>query len=426
MHRSNAGAPPHGLTLALLALGFIKTPMLLHLAPHRATFAPKPQRGPMQNPFETPERAQWRKTIADFVAAEITPHVDQWDEAGEIPWAVHEKIGGLGAFGFGIDEKWGGLGFDDAFMRAAYSEEMAKCGAGGVPAAVGGRIISVGPLAALASDEIRARALPDVLAGRKGSALAITEPGGGSDVANMKTTAKRDGNHFVLNGQKTFITGGMHADYFVVGARTGGAGLSGISLFFVEKDAPGFSRSPIPKKQGWWASDQATLYFDDCRVPADAMMGEEDRGFIAIMENFNWERMGMIAGCLGSMKACLEDAIAWAEERETFGQPLISRQVIRHKIAEMSTRIDVTEAYLNQICWAMNEGLKPVAEISKGKAFATKSMEFVASEAMQIMGGAGYLRGNRIERTWREVKVMAIGGGSEEIMRDLAVRQMGL
>ncbi len=380
----------------------------------------------MKNPFETEERAAWRETIADFVAAEVTPHVNDWDEAGDTPWSLHEKLGALGVWGFGVEERWGGLGFDDMFMRCAYNEELAKCGSGGVGAAVNGRMISIAPLANLASDDIRAKALPEVLSGRKGSSLGITEPGGGSDVAAMKTTARRDGNHFVLNGSKTFITGGMKSDYFVIGARTGGTGLDGISLFFVEADTPGFSRSSIDRKQGWWASDTATLYFDDCRVPAENLMGEEDRGFLAIMNNFNTERTCMIAGCLGAMKACLEDAIAWAQERQTFGKPLIRHQVIRHKIADISMRIDATEAYLNQICWAMNEGLHPVAEISKGKVFASKALEFVASEAMQIMGGAGYLRGNRIERCWREVKVMAIGGGSEEIMRDLAVRQMGL
>ncbi len=380
----------------------------------------------MINPFETEDRAAFRKTMADFIAAEVIPYVDEWDEAGEVPWELHEKFGALGVFGFGIDEKYGGLGFDDVFLRAIYSEELAKCGAGGVGAAIGGRNISIEPIARLASEEIRKRALPEIISGRKGSSLSITEPGGGSDVANMKTTAKRDGNHFVINGSKTFITGGMKSDYFVVGARTGEGGLNGISLFFVEADAPGFSRTPLPKKMGWWASDQATLYFDDCRVPAENMMGEEDAGFLAIMNNFNYERVSMMASCVGGMKACHEDSIAWAQERETFGKPMIRHQVIRHKIADMSMRIDACEAYLNQICWAMNEGHKPVAEISKGKVLATQALTFVANEAMQIMGGAGYLRGNRIERTYRETKVMAIGGGSEEIMRDLAVRQMGL
>jgi len=380
----------------------------------------------VKSPFETEERAAFRKTLRDFVAAEITPHVNDWDEAGAVPAELHERVGALGVWGFGIDEKYGGLGFDDCFMRAAYAEEFAMCGAGGVSAAINGRSISIEPLHRLASDGIKDRVVADIVAGRKGSSLGVTEPSGGSDVANLKTTARRDGNHFVLNGSKTFITGGMNSDYFVIPARTGGSGLEGISLFFVEADTPGFSRSALPRKMGWWCSDQATLYLDDVRLPAENMMGEEDRGFIAVMENFNLERVSLIAGMLGMMKLCMADSIAWAQERETFGKKMIRHQVIRHKIADMSARIDAVEAYLNMICWQVNEGPMPVAEICKAKFFTSKTLEFCASEAMQVMGGAGYLRGNSIERIYREVKVMAIGGGSEEIMRDLAMRQMGL
>lgn len=380
----------------------------------------------MKNPFETEERKAFRETVRRFVEDKVTPYADEWDEAGEVPWSLHADVGALGAFGFGVSEKYGGLGFDDCFMRAAFSEEFAKCGANGVPAALGGRGISIGPIEKLASDDIKDKVLKEIVLGRKGSSLGITEPSGGSDVASLRTTAKRDGNHFVINGSKTFITGGMKSDCFVIGARTGGEGLTGISLFFVEADTPGFSRTSIDKKMGWWASDTATLYFDECRVPAENMMGTENYGFIEIMENFNMERLSMVASCVGMMKVCLEEAIAWAQERETFGRPLIQRQVIRHKLADMSAKIDVTEAYLNQICWMANEGDAPVAEICKAKFFATKALEFCASEAMQIFGGAAYLRGNAVERIYREVKVMAIGGGSEEIMRDLAVRQMGL
>ena len=380
----------------------------------------------MRNPFENEVRGAFRDTIRDFVSKEIIPFADEWDEAGEVPWSLHEKIGALGVWGFAIDEDVGGLGFDDCFMRAAYSEELGRCGAGGVSAALNGRVISIEPINRLALPEIRTRVLPGIISGRKGSSLGITEPGGGSDVANMETTARRDGNHFVLKGTKTFITGGMKSDYFVIGARTGGQGLAGISLFFVEADTPGFSRTEIGRKMGWWCSDTATLHFDDCRVPAQNMMGEENRGFLAIMENFNYERIALIAGSLGMMKACLDHSIAWAKERVTFGKPLIRHQVIRHKIADISARIDAVEALMNQICWIVNEGEMPVAEIAKAKFLTTKSLEFCASEAMQIMGGAGYVRGNPVERIYREVKIMAIGGGSEEIMRDLAVRQMGL
>ena len=379
----------------------------------------------MRNPFETDELRSFRQVLQAFVATEIKPYADQWDEAGEIPWELHQKAGALGLWGLGVAEKYGGLGFDDCFMRAAYSEEIAACGAGGVGAALNGRTISIEPINRLASEGIRSRVLPEILSGRKNSALGITEPGGGSDVANLKTTAKRDGNHFVINGSKTFITGGMTSDYFVIGARTGGSGLSGISLFFVEKDAPGFSRTAIGRKMGWWCSDQATLYFDNCRIAAENMLGEEDKGFLAIMENFNLERVALIAGMLGMMKLCMAESVSWAQSRETFGKKMIRHQVIRHKIADMSASIDAVEALLNTICWHVNDGDVPVAEISKAKFFTSKALETCASEAMQIFGGAAYLRGNLVERIYREVKVMAIGGGSEEIMRDLAMRQMG-
>ncbi|WP_409433560.1 acyl-CoA dehydrogenase family protein [Litorimonas sp. RW-G-Af-16] len=385
----------------------------------------------LSNPFETPERKAFRETIEAFVAAEIRPHAFEWDEQGGIPMELHTKVADLGVWGFGIDEAYGGLGFDDPFMRCDFAVAMGMCGAGGVPAALGGRSISIDPIYKLASQEIKDRCLKDIIEGRKQSSLGITEPGGGSDVARMTTTAKRDGNHWLINGSKTFITGGMQSDYYVIGARTGGEGLSGISLFFVDADAPGFSRTPLTKKMGWWASNQATLYFDDCRVPAENLMGQEDYGFLQIVHNFNYERLGLTAWALGMMRVCLEDSIAWAQQRETFGKPMIKHQVIRHKIADMSAKVDAVQSYIWTICAQIEahhngEADMPVAEICKAKFFATKALEFCASEAMQILGGAGYLRGNRVENVYREVKVIAIGGGSEEIMRDLAVRQMGL
>ncbi|GGX73831.1 acyl-CoA dehydrogenase [Litorimonas cladophorae] len=380
----------------------------------------------LANPFDTPERKAFRETIQNFVATEIRPYAHEWDEAGQVPWELHEKLGALGVFGFGIDEKYGGLGFEDPFMRSDYAVTMAMCGAGGVAAALGARSISTDPIQKLASEDIKLRVLPEILSGRKGGSLGITEPGGGSDVAALTTTARQEGEEWVLNGSKTFITGGMESDYFVIAARTGGPGLTGISLFFVEADAPGFTRTPLAKKMGWWASNQATLYFDECRVPAGNLMGQKDYGFLQIVNNFNYERLGLVGCALGMMKVCLEDSIEWAQERHTFGKPLIKHQVIRHKIADMSAKIDAVQSNLWIMCAQIDAGNMPVAEICKAKFAATKALEFCASEAMQILGGAGYLRGNRIENVYREVKVIAIGGGSEEIMKDLAMRQMGL
>lgn len=380
----------------------------------------------MRNPFDTPERKAFRGSVEAFVAREIAPFANEWDEAGDFPWELHAKAGALGLFGFGIDEAYGGLGFDDAFMRMDSGVALAYCGAGGVNASLGCRNIMTGPIAKLASEEIKKAVLPDIISGREGGALAMTEPSGGSDLSRMKTRAVRDGNRWRITGEKTFITGGMKARWYVVGARTGGEGFGGISLFLVEAGSDGFSRTAIKNKMGWWASDTATLHFDDCHVPASHQLGQEGLCLLAIMENFNHERLALASGCLGMAKRCLDDAVSWAKERETFGKPLIKHQVIRHKIADMSMRIDALEAYLRAIAWTMNEGEMPAAELAKVKVLGSTTAEFCASEAMQILGGAGYLRGCAVERIYREVKVMAIGGGSEEIMRDLAVKQMGL
>ncbi len=380
----------------------------------------------MQNAYETDERMAFRESVARFVAEEIRPYADEWDEAGTFPWSLVEKAAALGLYGIAIDEEYGGLGFDDAFLRAWSAEELGRAGAGGVIASLSSCQIMTGPLQLLASDAIKRRTLADLVSGRKGGSLAITEPSGGSDVAAMQTRARREGDEWVLDGSKTFITGGMRASYFVVGARTGGEGLKGISLFFVEAGTPGFTRTEIERKMGWWASDTAALHFDDCRIPVENILGEEGRGFLAIMNNFNSERLSMAGQMVGTAKLCLEESIRYAQERETFGRPLIQHQVIRHKIADMSARIDAMEAYVNHICWMLNRGQRAVAEISKAKLICSRDLEFCANEAMQILGGAGYLRGNVIERIYRETKVMSIGGGSQEIMRDLAIRQMGL
>lgn len=380
----------------------------------------------MKNPFETPERAAFRDSVERFVRREIAPHGEDWDEAGDFPWELHEKAGALGLFGFGIDEAYGGLGFDDAFMRLESGIALAYGAPGGVNASLGARNIMTGPIAALASDAIKAEVLPGIVSGREGGALAMTEPSGGSDLSRLTASARRNGDTFILDGEKTFITGGMKARWFVVGARTGGEGFGGISLFLVEAGTPGFTRTALDRKMGWWSSDTASLHFDAVRVPAHRQLGEEGVCLLAIMNNFNYERLALAAGCLGMARRCFDDAVAWAKQRETFGKPLISHQVIRHKIADMSARIDALHAYLLHIAWTLNEGEIPAAELAKVKFTASQTAEYCASQAMQILGGAGYLRGQAVERIYREVKVMAIGGGSEEIMKDLAFRQMSL
>ncbi len=245
-------------------------------------------------------------------------------------------------------------------------------------------------------------------------------------MASIRTTARRDGDHYVVNGSKTFISGGMGANWFTTAVRTGGEGARGISVLLVPADRDGVSRTPLARKQGWWCSDTATIYFDEVRVPAGNLIGTENSGFLVIMANFNNERMAMAVGMEAFARVCLEEAVNWARERRTFGKRLADHQVIRHKIAQMKQRINATQAYIQLCSRQIVDGNPQPGDIALLKVQASETMEFCAREAMQVLGGAGYMRGNRVERIYREVRVNAIGGGSEEIMRDLAARQFGL
>ncbi|HWX58909.1 acyl-CoA dehydrogenase family protein [Bradyrhizobium sp.] len=378
----------------------------------------------MTSPFYTAEHEAYRDVLRRFVAREIEPHASEWDEAGEFPRELYARAAGIGLLALGFPEEFGGVAVDQ-FMKIVVSQELARPGAGGIAASLMSHTIGAPPIARAARPEVRARVLPEVLSGQKISALAITEPGGGSDVANLRTRARREGDHYVVNGEKTFITSGMRADYLTVAVRTGAEGGSGVSLLLVEGDTPGLLRTKL-KKMGWWASDTATLHFDNCRVPAENLIGEEGQGFKLIMHNFNSERMGMAASCTAYARVCLEEAIAYAKQRTTFGKPIAQHQVIRHKLVDMAQRVAASQAMLEMLAWRLTQGESPVAEICMMKNQATQTMAFCASEAVQIFGGAGYMRGVKVERIYREVKVNAIGGGTEEIMKDLASRQMGL
>ena len=372
------------------------------------------------------EHEQYRDTVRRFVAKEISPHVSAWDEAGEFPRELYRKTAAAGILGVGFPEEYGGTPAD-LFFRIVSAEEFAQAGAGGLSASLFSHTIGAPPIAAVGSVELKQRVLPAILAGEKISALAITEPGGGSDVASLSTRALREGPEFVVNGEKTFITSGVRADYYTVAVRTGGAGAAGVSLLLIERDRPGFSRTPL-KKMGWWCSDTATLHFDDVRVPASNLIGEENAGFRAIMLNFNSERLGMTAGAVGFAQACLDDAIDWAKQRRTFGKRLIEHQVISHKLVEMQTRIHAARAMLYDTAWKLTQAPRDprwIAQLCMAKNFATRAMQFCADEAVQTLGGAGFIRGSRAERIYREAKVMQIGGGAEEIMKDLAARQLG-
>lgn len=378
------------------------------------------------SPFMRETHHAWRRELRKFIEREIVPHVNEWEEAGEIPLDLFKKASDFGLLRMGYPEAYGGISEGlDRFHSIVTSEELSRIGAGGISASLMVHGIGLPPILALGSEEMKQRIAPPVLAGDKRISLAITEPSGGSDVAQIKTRARRDGDEFVIDGSKMFITGGMRADYFTTAVRTGGDGMGGLSLVLIEADRKGVSRTKLDK-QGWWASDTAAVFFDDVRVPVDNLIGGENQGFTGIVHNFNGERLGMASGCCGSARVCLEEAVKWAQERQTFGKRLADHQVIRHKIAEMVRQINATTAYLEMCAWRVMNGEVPAADLALLKVQATLTLEFCAREAMQILGGAGYMRGGRVERIYREVRVNAIGGGSEEIMRDLAARQLGL
>ncbi|WP_035982631.1 acyl-CoA dehydrogenase family protein, partial [Bradyrhizobium sp. STM 3843] len=267
----------------------------------------------MKNPFYTAEHEAFREVVRRFVDREIAPFATAWDEAGEFPRALYGKAAEIGLLGLGFPEQFGGVPADQ-FMKIVASQELARAGSGGVSASLMSHTIGAPPIARAARPDIKARVLPEILSGRKISALAITEPSGGSDVARLRTKARRNGDHYVVSGEKTFITSGMRADYLTVAVRTGGDGASGVSLLLIPGDAAGLTRTKLDK-MGWWASDTATLHFDDCRVPAENLIGEEGEGFKLIMQNFNSERMGMAASCTAFARVCLDEAIGYAKER---------------------------------------------------------------------------------------------------------------
>jgi acyl-CoA dehydrogenase len=364
-----------------------------------------------------------------FVAREVAPHVAAWDEAGEFPRALYRRAAEAGLLALGYPEELGGMPAPWR-LRCELSRVLAReCGAGGVLASLFSHNIALPPIVEHAAQDLKREIVPPVLRGEAIAALAITEPSGGSDVAALRTSARRDGGDYVIEGEKTFITSGVRADWLTVAARTDPAsrGAAGISLFAVPGDAKGLARSAL-KKMGWWCSDTAHLRFDAVRVPARHLIGAEGEGFRLIMRNFNAERLSMAAMAVGFAEACRDEALAWARTRQTFGQPLVAHQVIRHRLADMTMRIESAAAWLAQLAARADAGdLTPswVAHVCLLKNHATQAMQFCADAAVQILGGMGFMRGTASERIYREVKVMTIGGGAEEIMKELAARQLG-
>jgi acyl-CoA dehydrogenase len=369
-------------------------------------------------------------TVERFAREVVAPNVTAWDEAGEFPRDLYRRAADIGLLGLGYPEALGGTPAPWS-VRNAVSQSLARVGgSGGFMASLFSLNIGLPPVMVHGSPALQADVVPPVLRGERIAALGITEPGGGSDVASLRTTARRDGNHFVVNGEKVFITSGMRCDWITLAVRTTpeSRGASGISLLLVPCDLPGISRTRLDK-MGWLCSDTAHLRFDDVRVPARYLLGEEGGGFRIIMNNFNGERLAMSAMALGFAQACHDEALSWARQRQTFGAALVERQVIRHKFMDMQMRIQSTQAWLDALSAradAGDTGADWVANVCLLKNHSTQAMQYCADAAVQVLGGMGFMRGTVSERIYREVKVMMIGGGAEEIMKELAARQWNL
>lgn len=369
------------------------------------------------------------RSVERFVNERIRPFVNEWDEAGEFPRSLYREAGELGILGLGYPEQYGG--FDCSLGdRLKLSNIFCDVGSGGLLAGLFSHNIGLPPLINHGSKALREKIAPGVLRGELISALAITEPGGGSDVANLKTTAELvtvDGKPFYkVNGEKVFITSGVRADWLTTAVRTGEPGARGVSMLMIPGDAEGLTRTNL-KKTGWWMSDTASIYFNNVLVPAENLVGQEGKGFRIIMENFNGERLMLAGGCVRFSEVCFKEALDWAQSRQTFGRRLLDHQVIAHKLADMRMRIRTTEAWFDETVGKIDRGeisQELIADICLLKNQATQTLQHCANEAVQILGGMGYMRGTSAERIYREVKVMCIGGGAEEIMKELAIRQL--
>ncbi|MEN0133786.1 MAG: acyl-CoA dehydrogenase family protein [Rhodococcus sp. (in: high G+C Gram-positive bacteria)] len=376
--------------------------------------------------WDTPERQELRKTVRSFVERQILPDLDEWERDGELPRTLHRDAAELGLLGAGFPESVGGEGGDlvDAVLIC---EEFHQAGAsGGVFASLFTSGIALPHLAAAGNPEQIEKWVRPTLRGELIGSLAITEPGGGSDVGHLRTTAVRDGDHFVVNGAKTFITSAVRADFVVTAVRTGGPGAAGVSLLVIEKGTPGFEVARKLDKMGWRASDTAELSFVDARVPAANLVGEENSGFAQIAQAFLTERIALAAQAYSSAQRCLDLTLQWVRDRETFGRPLISRQSVQNTVTEMARRTDVARVYTRALVersLVSNEDF--IAEVCFAKNTAVEAGEWVANQAVQLFGGLGYMRESEVERQYRDMRILGIGGGTTEILTGLAAKRLG-
>jgi acyl-CoA dehydrogenase len=377
-------------------------------------------------PF-TEEHEALRESLRTFIQREIRPHAPEWESAEEFPRELFTRMGELGFLGLKYPEEYGGQG-GDYVHDAVFTEEMARCGSGGVAAGIGAQVaIASPPIYKFGTEEQKQRWLVPAIRGEKIAALAITEPGAGSDVAGIRTFAKRDGHEYVVNGGKTFITNGVRADIYVTAVKTTQeGGHHGLSFLVLEKGMPGFEVTGKLEKLGWHASDTGELSFSDVRVPEENLLGEENKGFYLIMANFQWERISMALGAVGGMQATFERTLEYALERQAFGRQIGRFQAIRHKLAAMATKIEAARDLTYQCLRLFITGQDALKEVSMAKLYACRAAVEVADEAVQIHGGYGYMREYEVERALRDARLGPIGGGTDEIMKEIIGKQLGL
>ncbi len=372
--------------------------------------------------FETDEHRTLRAQVRRFASEHVAPHAHTWDEAEEFPRALYQTAARAGVLGIGYAEVMGGAGGDITHVLVA-SEEMILAGKNvGVVAGLGSHAIALPPILIAGSDEQRTKFVPPVLCGEKIAALAVTEPGAGSDVASITTRAIRDGDRFVVSGEKMFITSGVRADFVVAAVRTGDAGHGGISLLVIPRDAPGYSISKAIKKTGWRSSDTAAISFDGCRVPIVNRIGQENQGFYAIMTNFVSERLHLGAQCVAIAELAYRESIDYARMREAFGKTLTAFQVTRHKLADMATQIAAARALVGELAMRHLRGDDVAGLAAKTKNACSDMCSAVVDHAVQIHGGAGYMRETVVERLYRDARLYPIGGGTREIMNEVIAK----
>jgi acyl-CoA dehydrogenase len=377
------------------------------------------------DPFSTPERIALRKTVRRFTEIEVLPYLDEWERAGELPRELHRKAGELGLLGVAFPEAAGGGGGDYLDALTVAEEMHYAGGSGGLTASLFTCGIAV-PHIAAAGDPVQIeRWVRPTLAGNKIGSLAVTEPDGGSDVAGVRTSARREGDEYVINGAKTYITSGCRADFVTTVVRTGGPGAHGISLIVVERGTPGFTVTRKLAKMGWNCSDTAELSYLDVRVPVENLVGAEDSGFAQVATQFVTERLSLAVQGYAHAQRALDLTLDWCRLRETFGRPLISRQLVQHKLAEMARKTDVARTYTRQVALRHVQGAEVVAEACFAKNTAVETAEWVVNEAVQLHGGLGYLRESEVERHYRDVRILGIGGGTNEILAGLAAKRLG-